>query len=907
MRVHAIGRALCDFTNSVYPQRNGLKLCWLTNSPIREYYGDSGMKGMFVSKNSKFGEILIKYRSGTHEYQQPTMIKRMATIRAEIFNRADYSLTHDQNGRLAVKDLTVHLEGNERYSFQYLDQLIQAQSKLQEQLEQKRKQAEETEKLRKKLEEEARRQQEAEARRIAEEERRKAEEEARRSQEEIAALEQQIEEGRKSIAQTQSFVREGAYLRSQHLLDACQEEAKRSHLYDGVPIVIEGGPGTGKTTTMIQRLKFMLDADALKEYESPLTDSQKDMLTDVDMLNNHWLFFSPTEQLLSFLRHNMQEEGLVTNANNTTVLDLFCDTVLRDYQLRVPDKDGPFKRIKKRDETASMILDAAKAIKTFERFCLTNIVAIMTKVAGLPTDAFPWHKLAVEIQDLCRQAASVKDMAGLMRVLNALQDKEQAKVKKVEQELADELRRLALLAKRDIMADEAKRQAVTELFEKWREETIVSQDDDVEETEMDDTEDEEEDSEQIDVEPKLFQQLRPIFRKLGLKRHDSKQKLSKRQQELYGIIQSHVDKYDTAKAGELAWFSKNFAFLCRGIESNFFNQIPRLYKLYRKDLITKGAKFYNLPLLQKLQKKDGGKSIHREEIELMVGFINNMLHAVYHRSRVRFDNMSKNKYAAAFKQHVKYVIGVDEATDYSLIDYYLIASFRHYEFASITLCGDIMQGLNENGVTDWNDLKGILPGLQVYELRTSYRQLPTLVDLSKRLYQDELGVEAPYSTEKEKSPHEQPPLCFISDDEEEKTAWMAKRIIEVYHHYGQSMPTVAILVGDDVDIDEMVEIMEEQDLLNGIKIYNSSNGNGSSNTKSVRIFKLSEVKGMEFEVAFFYDIDEALAGGSARLMRRYLYVGISRATSHLAATFTREEGNEELLQYFDRTKKNWKL
>ena len=70
---------------------------------------------------------------------------------------------------------------------------------------------------------------------------------------------------------------------------------------------------------------------------------------------------------------------------------------------------------------------------------------------------------------------------------------------------------------------------------------------------------------------------------------------------------------------------------------------------------------------------------------------------------------------------------------------------------------------------------------------------------------------------------------------------------------------------------------------------------------------MSDVKGMEFEVVFFYDIDKALEGQTKKMMRRYLYVGVSRATSHLAATFTQEEGNEEIIKYFDRTKRNWRI
>lgn len=110
---------------------------------------------------------------------------------------------------------------------------------------------------------------------------------------------------------------------------------------------------------------------------------------------------------------------------------------------------------------------------------------------------------------------------------------------------------------------------------------------------------------------------------------------------------------------------------------------------------------------------------------------------------------------------MKPVIGVDEATDYSLIDYYFLASFRHYEYSTITLCGDIMQGLNDNGISSWEELKGfVLPGLEVFELRVSHRQTPILLELSKRLYKDDQGKEAPYHTNQKKSESEAAPLCF---------------------------------------------------------------------------------------------------------------------------------------------------
>lgn len=89
--------------------------------------------------------------------------------------------------------------------------------------------------------------------------------------------------------------------------------------------------------------------------------------------------------------------------------------------------------------------------------------------------------------------------------------------------------------------------------------------------------------------------------------------------------------------------------------------------------------------------------------------------------------------------------------------------------------------------------------------------------------------------------------------------------------------------------------------------YPSPDGHPTRHRPRRNYWGNSEVKGMEFEVVFFYDIDTALSGCSSDIMRRYLYVGASRATTHLAATFTKEEGNEDVIKYFDRKTDNWKL
>ncbi len=317
---------------------------------------------------------------------------------------------------------------------------------------------------------------------------------------------------------------------------------------------------------------------------------------------------------------------------------------------------------------------------------------------------------------------------------------------------------------------------------------------------------------------------------------------------------------------------------------------------------------YDLVLLEKIIEKDRNKHLHADEQNLLIGFINNMLYRIYKRSSVRFNNL-KHNYVSAYRDWVKPVIGVDEATDYNVLDYYLIYSFRHYQFNSVTLSGDIMQSITQNGIHDWKYLsEWIMPELSKYELKVSYRQTPTLLNLAREMYKDEIGHYPSYHSDKEMDEENEPaPIAYVSDDEDEKAEWIARRIIEIYKAYDSKMPSVAIFVGDEVNVPKFINTIYDTDLLNGIDVVDCTGGRALNRSDVVRVFLISEVKGMEFEVAFFHNLDKALNGSSNTLMKKFLYVGLSRATTHLAATFSKEEGYEEVISYFDRTSANWRL
>ncbi len=942
----AFARARCS-VNATYGG-NLEQVFWLVNSQntrglqIKKdftgtgSYVSAGFKttletdGQAVYKNTKLGEILTKAYQGTYHYTTRTSLKRMNDIAISIHNRSVYTPTND-----GASEIEIRIAGDTSYyRFQKLSDLLKAkredQEKLHEQKEILRKLKEEQERLaaekaaaEKAAKEKAEREEfeRLEALRIQKEK----EEQERLA--DIERLERSINETKNKIKSVKSFLRTSAFLRSQHLLDPYQEDAKRSHIYDGIPVVIEGGPGTGKTTTMIQRLKFMLSREALDTttegadgYENPLTPEQLNYLTDPSSVNSHWLFFSPTELLLHYLQNNMIAEGLIANDQNTRIIPPFRKKIMREYSLFDPSKDGPFKDYKVGDKEETLIVNPMKAIEDFEKFCIEFSTKTIVQRMEIQTSSFAWHQSALRIKSICARFKNISDVETLMRLFNALHDNEKSNVKIIEDELKVVLKNESAKVKKAVLGDEDMSADAHSLFDRWRKERVQA----VEDEDLSDVDEEEEEEMESfskqEFEAQLFSQIKLLLKQLALKRIDAKIKISKRNQELLSIIEGVISEDIAISAiGEKVWFVRNYASLCRGLESNLIRKIPMMYKAFRKNILVEREKegvktesgimlhasgIYNYDLLEKICKKDSNKHLHPDEQNLLIGFINNMLFSIYKKSKVRFQSL-KHKYAKAYVDNVKPVIGIDEATDYTLLDYYFMVSFRHYDFSSITLCGDIMQGLNGNGIHQWKELeKFILPKLEVKTLDVSYRQLPTLLDMAREMYKDDQKVYPSYHSDKEKSSDEPKPLLFISDDEEEKAEWISLRIREIIDSY-DSLPSIAIFVGDEVDISEFIERITDLDMLNGIDIVDCSGNKTLQNKEMIRVFRLSEVKGMEFEAVFFYDIDKAITGHSSELMRRYLYVGVSRATSHLAATMCSEEGEEGIVKYFDTDSENW--
>src|SRR5690606_16493277 len=106
-----------------------------------------------------------------------------------------------------------------------------------------------------------------------------------------AEIELKVLQQNEKLAQAKNFIRKHAELRYQPILDPIQETIKRSNIFNG-KLIINGGPGTGKTTSLIQRIKFLTSV-SIEDYVT-LTKEKKDILFDQQ---KSWIFFTPNELL----------------------------------------------------------------------------------------------------------------------------------------------------------------------------------------------------------------------------------------------------------------------------------------------------------------------------------------------------------------------------------------------------------------------------------------------------------------------------------------------------------------------------------------------------------------------------------------------------------------------------------
>ena len=869
-----------DFTRTTIIQRDitgGFQ--GTTSTGVKGEYSESG--SVAIPKNREPAITLLQEYEGPFEKVFINGQRKSFIIR----NSAHYRNTGSD-----IRDVVVGVAGQKNWStFPLLKDALASLDRLEGEIVRKR----EAEEAAKRKAEELRRKQTEEAERLAREEAKRLEEEARKAEEEARKLQQEIEAAqieRETIlskaSKAAAFIREQMSLRRNPVLDKSQNRAKFSNMYNGAAEIINGGPGTGKTTTMIQRLKLLIDRGDLENYianhpDCKLTNEQLDYISATA---NNWVYFSPNDLLKKYLQDNMNYEGLTGTNQRTAVWTDFLKNAVRD-EYHLAGQDSPFDfMIPKKADKNIYSGDHYRIIQNFTAFFLAQVKEKFSKVAKIDCSKFSWKIQGSIIIKESAKADTISTIPELIKFLIHIADVDKRNYAngialQTGSEIASEYNKNARdisdryiqLLKRD---DESKYLELVEYIKSLAKSSHIENEED------DDVEEVEQDFGNLDLQ--IFNKVNALIKKMALQLVDATAKLTPAQKALVEYIKNVVKEEDLKSIADAAYFVKYISPALRGFNSYVLTPIPQYYKQYRKNMPESDKADWNADLLDEMLDKYKNKRLYNQEQDLLVGFINNICMALYRVDKKRFEE-TKHAYIDAYKALCRPVIGVDEATDYSIIDFYGIKSFGHFAVRSYTLCGDTMQLMKEDGITDWNVLRHplLFEQMEVQNLNISYRQSEELLELADKIYQEERGTKSPYECYL-KGRQTPKPLWLEIDDLEKKADWISHRVLEIVKAYDNKMPTIAVFTNTKEKADELKEAIEDCDVLNpaGIEVKVCSDNN-LEGEKTLRIFPIDQVKGMEFEAVFFYDIDDI---ESSSLINKYLYVGLSRASMYLAVT-----------------------
>ena len=824
--------------------------------------------GVYVPRNSNIATRILNDELGVPiEYTTLNNIKRQVKHRIIAENKSD----------LANKSIEL-VDDSQKYFYTDLYSFISALQNKQREIEENERKQEEQ---RRQIEELKKQEETAHQRSVLTKGLKKLEEEKR-----ILTLQQE------EMNNLTRFIRQQGKLRFNPILDPVQNRIKTQNLFNDVTIIIDGDPGTGKTTTMIQRLKYLTDWDAIEEdfregtNRYGLSAAQRNSLkTSIDQ-DRDWVFFSPSELLKEYLKEAMDKEGLTKIGTKVWSWDEYRKRIIREqYQLVGSSSDNtPFVMARSNEQ----LIYNSDVIITFNEYLLSQWKNIIERLPKLPEDVqkYRWVNIARIIQERLSNTYNFS----LQQFIQLFYSLEQTYSADCRELLAENRNRVKTISEElfaYLLDDEERYRQMTELVER-----NISQD----QTDEDDEDDIENEQMEVDEEEtsiKVSRLLRQWFKRYCYAQLNSEIKLTARQEKVSQIVlpllkEEHYSQIN--RVGELALFEQ-FAKYTRGITSNIFGGFAAKYKKFRRLAYAKQSSGWNLTLLKELLQRREGKELHAQEQALLIGTINNIVKEVLKIVKASISHV----FIDAYREVCRPIIGIDEVTDFCECDIYAMESLLNNEYNSLTLSGDLMQRLTTSGITSWDNVKPLVKNIKVVEMKTSYRQSTKLLKVAKDLYMDTIGHEPNYVAFM-KSTKVPKPIAYISSDERDKIEWIEKRISEVYKAYGKQLPSIAIFLNSKDDIPSFVRELEDTDFAidNGIGVIDGSAGNVLGTKNQIRVYPIDVVKGMEFDVVFFHNIDKN--SSKSDMIKRYIYVGVSRAAFFLGITL--EEDISDITKYF---------
>lgn len=681
-------------------------------------------------------------------------------------------------------------------------------------------------------------------------------------------------------------------LKDQPILDAFQDEFCRLPLSSRILLI--GAPGTGKTTSLIKRISFKLDPEHLADYADIQLDSP---------IQRRWLMFTPNDLLRNYLKEAMNKEGLSASDNNVKTWESFSVGLARDTfgYLKTGDR-GHFSRTRSREslaDTSSMGVSAT-ALR-FEAFLHDSFKNDFVRAIQALYDDAPRAELIgreciedfrkfQEFRSQCDGVRSILDrqpgmISMAQRTLLAIDAFSRANSARIDlrQRLKKKFESLAEMSVKD-ESDHFSR--VLEVVRSSKDQIDLTDDD----AEIDEPDEEEISSEHAIQHAENVEAFNLISRAIvayAESKYRKKSIKNVRHRAVLEILGDWLTGYPELEFfGAMSFLTRNGVFRSNNPE-RLLRRLPQIYDRFRRQSLSESSEIFG----DNARENAKERRVSEAEIDILIWSALNLAREIFKERRDLLDNESKFYILERIKELYQTQIVVDEATDFSAVQLSAMGRLSHPSADSVTFAGDLMQRVTSNGLVSWDELIPLLGEFERTDLEISYRHTPVLLSIAGKMFEHSLGEPPPFSSKFSGDEDYPLPLRFRSNDVGRTGRWIVDRILEIYRINGSKLPSIAVFVPEEKELESAFETIYEGLDEHSIEVEKCPEGKVLGTNAKVRIFSVEYIKGLEFEGVFFVGIDR-MAQLSAELLDKYLYVGLTRATTFLTVTHEREFPDE---------------
>ena len=673
-------------------------------------------------------------------------------------------------------------------------------------------------------------------------------------------------------------------LRIQPLLDQFQSEIFRLPLDSRLAIL--GPPGSGKTTTLVKRLRQKLDFAFLEPEERALVDQPGAS----GLAHAHsWLMFTPTKLLREYVKAALSREDVPVTDDRIQTWDDYRHAVSR---LTLPiQRSGKRKGMVIRLNSGFLKPEAvAHPIAWFDAFTafqqelfLKDLGEAATLLAGSDNSriAVIGRQISAAIERSDNNAKRlISELVALLEDLQGLTTESRDETRK-------SLRRVLAL---EVNKDKSLLEELARFVA-----TLTPENED----ELDDPDAEDDDDEAIPqaglraAEAAFIKALRAKAVSEQTKRGPSK--TSRNAQILSWLEQRAVSLPPLADAGGRIIMQRAMARVAKA-PADFIAKVPARYRRFRRDMGSEGQWYREVP---------AAADVDPLEVDIVILA---MLRAA---SQIGDDDQIMRRLGdrapaiigdiAALRRDQ---ILVDEATDFSPIQLACMAALADPRTASFFAIGDFNQRLTTWGSRSAEELEWLFPDIDIRAVEIVYRQSRKLNEFANRLALSGGETSSAKLPEFMENEGVSPVLQTGLSGWQTLAAWLAERIREI-EQFSQQLPSIAVLANQESDLQPLADALNAALADQAIRAVPCPKGQAIGPEGDVRIFEVEHIKGLEFEAIFFVDIDK-LEKAQPELFERYLYVGATRAATFLGLTCSADDLPSSLIPVADLLRDDWK-